>query len=207
MHFSSQTRCTSFEGLRQIATGALRDVVIQTKEVLDRGERGSVLIFDDESSQTIEIDFRGTLRDVLKRLDDLQEHSNENSTDGVAISADAPKSRGPGRPKLGVVAREVTLMPRHWDWLNSQPGGASVALRKLVEDARRGNESRDKLRARQEATYRFLSAIAGNLPGYEEVLRALFAPDRPRFQQLIEPWPADIRQHAAKLAVGAFQHP
>lgn len=108
--------------------------------------------------------------------------------------------RGPGRPKLGVIAREVTLLPRHWDWLNSQPGGASVALRKLVEEARRTRGDKDRTRAAQEAAYRFMSAIAGDLPGFEEASRALFAYDRRRFGELVAGWPEDVRDHAIKLA-------
>jgi hypothetical protein len=113
--------------------------------------------------------------------------------------------RSPGRPKLGVVAREVTLLPRHWEWLNRQPGGASVALRKLVEDARRVNEGRDGVRRAQEVAYRFMSTIAGDLPGFEEATRALFARDRSRFGENTLSWPADVREHASKLAALALQ--
>ena len=117
-----------------------------------------------------------------------------------AEDEEAPEPRGRGRPKLGVVAREITLLPRHWDWLNSQPGGASVALRKLVEEARRGSGDRDRIRSAQEAAYHFMSAIAGNLPGFEEASRALFAYDRRRFGDLIAAWPEDVRDHVIKLA-------
>jgi hypothetical protein len=99
-----------------------------------------------------------------------------------------------------VVAREVTLLPRHWDWLGSQPGGASVALRKLVDEARRLRGDRDRIRTAQEAAYHFMSAMAGNLPGFEEATRALFADDRHRFVDLIAAWPEDLRDHALKLA-------
>ncbi|RZI91619.1 MAG: DUF2239 family protein, partial [Variovorax sp.] len=109
-----------------------------------------------------------------------------------------------GRPKLGVVAREVTLLPRHWDWLNRQPGGASVALRKLVEDARRVNTDRDTVRAAREATYRFMSAIAGHLPGFEEAARALFANEKERFDALVAPWPDDVPDHLRKLSASAW---
>jgi uncharacterized protein len=115
-----------------------------------------------------------------------------------------PQSRGPGRPKLGVVAREITLLPRHWDWLAQQTGGASVAIRKLVEQARRIGEDRDRIRQAQEAAYRFMSVMAGNRPHYEDAIRALFADDRPGFGKLIAGWPVDIRDHASKLAERAF---
>jgi len=107
---------------------------------------------------------------------------------------------GRGRPKLGVVAREVTLLPRHWEWLGAQPGGASVALRKLVEVARRASGDRDRGRAARDAAYHFMSVMAGNLPGFEEASRALFADDRRRFAELISGWPGDIRDHVVKLA-------
>src|SRR5216683_1331922 len=108
--------------------------------------------------------------------------------------------RGRGRPKLGVVAREVTLLPRHWEWLGAQPGGASVALRKLVEEARRASGDRDRGRAARDAAYHFMSVMAGNLPGFEEASRALFADDRRRFAELIAGWPGDIRDHVVRLA-------
>ena len=114
-----------------------------------------------------------------------------------------PRS-GPGRPKLGVVAREVTLLPRHWAWLSSQPGGASVALRKLVEQARKDGQTQDQRRQSQEATYRFMSAMAGCLEGFEEAARALFAADRLRFEALLAPWPPDIQNHLQQLAQAAW---
>ena len=104
-----------------------------------------------------------------------------------------------------MVAREVTLLPRHWDWLGTQPGGASVALRKLVEEARRVNADKDRLRQSQEAAYRFMSPMAGHLPGFEEATRALFAPDAARFHALIAPWPNDVREHTTTLAAQVFE--
>jgi hypothetical protein len=124
---------------------------------------------------------------------------NEPSpTDGAA--------RGPGRPKLGVVAREVTLLPRHWDWLATQPGGASVALRKLVEEAKRTNQGKDRLRHAQEAAFRFMSAMAGNEPGFEEAARALLRGDQESYARFVEPWPIDVASHARKLAGRAFEN-
>ena len=147
-----------------------------------------MLIFDNATSELIEVDFRGTAREVQKR-----------PTTPVPPEASCraeDEARRPGRPRLGVVAREVTLMPRHWEWLNSQPGGASVALRKLVEEARRVNATRDRIRMAQEAAYRFMSAMAGNEPGFEEATRALFAGRLEPFGALVAAWPIDIRDHA-----------
>lgn len=187
-------RCTAFEGVRRIASGALGDVALRVKEVIDRGETAPVLIFDDVTSELIEVDFRGTAEEVAGRI--------ENAGGMVAPAAAAAQPvapRGPGRPKLGVVAREVTLLPRHWDWLNGQPGGASVALRKLVEAARRANEGRDRARRAQESAYRFMAAMAGNFPGFEEATRALFANAPERLEAEIRGWPEDVRTHVAQL--------
>ena len=197
----SQPICTAFEGTRRIASGALSHVVLKVKEVLDRGERGPVLIFDDSTSELVELDFRGTAEEVTVRL---AATPDTNVPSGQAASAISEAPRKPGRPRLGVVAREVTLLPRHWDWLNHQPGGASVALRKLVEEARRGSESKDRVRHAQESAYRFMSALAGNEPGFEEALRCLFAGNKPRFDSLVDGWPIDVRDHARRLAADAF---
>jgi hypothetical protein len=185
----------AFEGDRAIASGDLRDVVSAAKETLDRRSDASILIFDGMTGGPIDIDFRGTIETVLARLPKTP----------IAPPADdtAPSApRGPGRPKLGVVAREVTLLPRHWEWLNAQRGGASVALRKLVDEARRASGDRDRERAARDAAYRFMSAMAGDLPGFEEASRALFAGDRLRFEQHTVAWPEDIRAYAIGKAFG-----
>ncbi len=185
----------AFEGDRCIASGNLRDVVSAAKETLDRRREASILIFDGMTGGPIDTDFRGTIDDVLTRLPKTP----------IAPGADdaAPYApRGPGRPKLGVVAREVTLLPRHWEWLNAQRGGASVALRKLVDEARRASGDRDRERAARDAAYRFMSAMAGDLPGFEEASRALFAGDRLRFEQHTVAWPEDIRAYAIGKAFG-----
>lgn len=191
----------AFEGDRCIASGDLREVARAAKETLDRRKDASIILFDGKTSATVDIDFRGSMADVLARLPD--------DTGAPAAAEDAAVSapRGPGRPKLGVVAREVTLLPRHWEWLAGQPGGASVAIRKLVEAASRTGEDKDRIRQAQEAAYRFMSVTSGNKPHYEDSIRALFAGDTTRFEELIAEWPADIRGHASKLAERAFVRP
>src|SRR5580700_9989073 len=154
---SPTTCCTAFVGTKRIASGDLLRVALKAKAVMDRDKWAQILIFDDVTSNLVEVDFRGSPEDVLRRIKDQ----------GGSMQSSAPpqpegETRRPGRPRLGVVAREVTLMPRHWEWLASQPGGASVALRKLVEQARRANQGQDRLRLAQEATYRFMSTMAGN---------------------------------------------
>jgi len=166
---------TAFQGFRKSACGTIEEV---SGFLRDRAQ-GEFLVFEDATGRQIDLDMR---RVPARQMEEPAE------------------PRGRGRPKLGVVAREITLLPRHWDWLSSQPGGASVAMRKLVDQARRNSGDGDRVRASQEAAYRFMSAIAGNLPGFEEATRALFAYDRRRFGDLIAGWPEDIRDYAIKLA-------
>jgi uncharacterized protein len=182
----------AFEGERRIAFGDLVNVARAARLTLEQRTDASILVFDGTTSTPLDIDFRGSIDDVLARLP---------KGDAEAAAA-AP--RGPGRPKLGVVAREITLLPRHWQWLAQQKGGASVAIRKLVDEARRGSTDKDRIRLAQEAAYRFMSAMAGNQPHYEDAIRALFADDSGRFEHLIAEWPADVRDHASKLAARAF---
>ena len=194
--------CVAFDGVRCIASGDLLQVARKVKEALDQGAPNSILVFDDTTGEPIEIDFRGTPNEVVSRLE--KSIAATQPAPAPETESTPAEPRGPGRPKLGVVAREVTLFPRHWEWLNSQPGGASVALRKLVEDARRTHAHRDQIRQAKESAYRFLDALAGNLPGYEEATRALFAGDSARFVEQTETWPGDIRDHARKIAAASF---
>jgi hypothetical protein len=199
MNSQTATDCIAFEGDRRVAAGNLGDVARAAKELLDRRKDASILIFDGMTGGPIDIDFRGTVADVLARLP-----GNEGAAPASAEDAMPSTPRRPGRPKLGVIAREVTLLPRHWEWLGQQPGGASVALRRLVEKARRNGEDRDRVRRAQDATYRFMSAMAGNKPNYEDAIRALFADESTRFEELIAAWPADVRDYTLALAEGAF---
>jgi uncharacterized protein len=188
-----------FEGDRRIASGDLRAVARAAKQTLDRRNDASILVFDDRSSGPIELDLRGSIADVLARLPAIA------GAPAAADDAAPPAPRGPGRPKLGVVAREITLLPRHWEWLAQQSGGASVALRRLVDEARRANKDKDRTRQAQEAAYRFIAAMGENKPHYEEVARALFAADAGRFETWTASWPADVRDHARRLAAAAFE--
>ncbi len=196
MNTTPSSSCIAFAGTQCIAAGDLRSVAGAVKQCIDLGEQSHILIFDDATSEPVEVDFRGSLKAVLNRLP-------QPAVQDDAVNVETAV-RAPGRPKLGVVAREVTLLPRHWEWLALQPGGASVALRKLVEAAIRSNETRERIRLAQESAYRFMSAMAGNLPGYEEAVRALFAGQPEQFGVLTEAWPADVRDHARMLALRVF---
>jgi hypothetical protein len=183
---------TAFEGQRRLLSGPLAEVALAIK-LAERRASEPVAIFSDATGRAIDLDLRGSDEEIVARL--------PHATSPAVPEAAAPSEpRGRGRPKLGVVAREVTLLPRHWEWLNMQPGGASVSLRKLVEAARRANGDKDRSRAARDAAYHFMSAMAGNLPGFEEAARALFANERRRFAALIAAWPDDIRDHIARLA-------
>jgi len=184
---------TAFEGQWHLVTGPLPEVALAVRRAEQRASV-PIAIFSDATGRAIDLDLRGEPADILARL--------PAASTTTAAEQPASEPRGRGRPKLGVVAREVTLLPRHWEWLTAQPGGASVALRKLVEAARRSNGDADRLRTARDAAYHFMSAMAGNLPDFEEAARALFADDRRRFASLIAAWPADIRDHVVKLAYG-----
>jgi hypothetical protein len=174
---------TAFAGNRRIVSGDLKAMLLETKALIDRGESDAILIFEDESGRQVDFDFRGTADEVIER---------------------AIPRPGPGRPRLGVVSREVTLLPRHWDWLEQQPSGISAALRRLVDDARKRKAGEEARRLAKQAVSRLMSALAGDRPGFEEASRALFADDRKRFAHLIGGWPKDVRQHLLQLTLAAF---
>ena len=192
---TSEKCFTAFVGHRRLASGRLAEVAISIKKTTKPTGTEPILIFDDTSGKSLDIDLRGTDEEILARLP-------PSAPNPETVTAEPPASepRGRGRPRLGVVAREVTLLPRHWDWLAGQPGGASVALRKLVDEARRTGGDRDRHRAARDAAYHFMSAMAGNFKGFEEASRSLFADDRRRFGELVAAWPEDVRDHIVRLA-------
>ncbi len=189
---TTENTCTAFVGTELLAQGIVPDVALAARKSLDAGEGGAILAFDDRTARPVELDLRGSLEDVRRRYQTL------------SAPAGPPPPRPRGRPRLGVVGREVTLLPRHWEWLNAQPGGASVALRKLVEQARRQGAGKERVRAAQDAAFRFMSALAGDAPGYEEAVRALFAGRREGFENHTATWPEGVRAFAGRLAEDAF---
>ncbi|TAL88879.1 MAG: DUF2239 family protein [Candidimonas sp.] len=190
---------TSFNGHKRIASGSLPVNALAVKHALTSGVPSPPLTFCDQTGQVVEIDLRGSDAEMLARLSPEGDplHEKESALNGSEKSGEP---RGRGRPKLGVVAREVTLLPRHWDWLATQPGGASVTLRKLVDEARRSNVDRDRQRRASECAYYFMSAMAGDMAGFEEASRALFANDAAKFHQQTETWPPDVRDYVRLLA-------
>jgi uncharacterized protein len=177
----------AYSGSKCICRGSLEEVRLAVnKAIADKANQKlpTPWIFNATTGELIDIDLEVPINDVP---------ANE-----------APIATGPGRPRLGVVAREVTLLPRHWDWLKAQPGGASVALRKLVEVARKQSSSADDARMAQAALYKFMSSMAGNLANFEEASRALFAFDKEKFLQLIEKWPTDVVEQLNLMSATVF---
>ena len=175
---------TAFAGFTLIVTGDLPTVLIRVREFLEREKQAQVLIFDDQTGKQVDFNLRGTLEEVLAR---------------VSPPAPPAPKKGPGRPSLGVVCREVSLLPRHWEWLESQPSKASGTLRRLVESAMKSESREDRSRRRLEAAGRFMWSMAGNFEGFEEASRALYAGNRAGFAERIASWPADIRQHLERM--------
>ncbi len=193
MNNSANRQCIAFEDSQCVASGEIENVALELKRVLDSDTHGSVLIFDIDNSRPLELDLRGSDDEILARLAGVT-----GSQKGETVR------RGRGRPKLGVVSREVTLLPRHWAWLAEQSGGASVTLRKLVDQARRNDDGRQRARKAQDAADGFMSAIAGNEPGFEEAIRALYRGDGAMFHAQVANWPEDVKMHALRLATPAL---
>ncbi|MBI2256199.1 MAG: DUF2239 family protein [Proteobacteria bacterium] len=181
---------TAFAGQHRLAAGPLGHIALAVKRA-EATPGAPILIYADATGRAIDLDTRGSEAEVAARY---------ASPPAEAIG----EARGRGRPKLGVVAREVTLLPRHWEWLGAQSGGASVALRKLIDEARKREdgwaEAKRAQRRAQDAAYHFMSAMAGDLAGFEAAIRALYAGDRPTLEVQMADWPGDIRAHALKLA-------
>ncbi|MEZ4295791.1 MAG: DUF2239 family protein [Polyangiaceae bacterium] len=172
---------TAFAGDRKLASADLPTMLTAVKSHLDTAS-DPVLIFEDATGRQVDFDFSGSLADVLARHEPPAQKG------------------GPGRPKLGVVSREVSLLPRHWDWLEQQPQGISAALRRLVDDARKREPARERARRARDAAGKVMWSLAGNLPNFEEASRALYAADHPKLTSLIAAWPPDIRSHIERLS-------
>lgn len=176
------TTYIAFVGTKCVARGALTEVLPRLKKRFDADEQELVSVFDDETGRAVDFDLRGTLADVIAR-------------------ETPPETRGPGRPKLGVASREVSLLPRHWDWLEQQPNGISAALRRLVDEARKHEPEAQRLRRRRAAVGNVMTAVAGDLPGYEEASRALYAGDHEALAAQMKRWPKELREYVIERAL------
>jgi uncharacterized protein len=184
-----ETTYSAFAGDRRIVRGTLEEMLRKAKRKLDANPDLRLLIFEDETGREVDFDFRGTADDVIAR------------------AKPTPTPAGPGRPRLGVVSREVSLLPRHWEWLERHPQGISAGIRRLVDGARKREPDEDRARVARAAASRFMWVMAGDLPKFEEASRALFASNRTRFEELTRSWPVDVRKHLDELLRegGAFE--
>lgn len=201
-------RCTAFLGDERVAAGELRHVALQMKRRIDAGaDAAAIHIFDDRDGYPVQIDWSGSQAEFLRRLAELPAQDAGAAMPSTAAAAPDERSRkrGRGRPRLGVVAREVTLLPQHWQWLNVQPGGASMALRRLVEAARHDSRGQSPARRSQEAAYRFMQDMLADVAGFEQAARALFAGDAAAFDEASADWPDDVREHALLLGKDALR--
>lgn len=190
----TQNTYTAFDGAQLFGHGLLSEIVLKIKKQLGKSENSSILIFSDTTGKIIDFNFQGTQADVLKRLDVFV--SDKTSLDNIS---------GPGRPKLGVISREISLLPAHWEWLATQPGGSSAVLRKLVDEAKKKSSGTISIKQVQERVYRFATAMAGDFPGFEEVQRSLYRKDEEQFLKHMENWPIDIRNYIKDLAKPIFE--
>jgi hypothetical protein len=161
---------TAFLKHELIARGAEAEVAEALRALPALDRASDLLVFDDESGRQVDLDLR------------------------------PPEPARRGRPALGVVAREVTLLPRHWDWLTAQRGGASAAIRRLVDEARAAGPTP---REAQDRAYRFLSAIAGDLPKFEDTVREIYLGNPVGYDHFTHDWPQAIRDHGRALAFPA----
>lgn len=191
---------TVFAGQRKLAHGDLASLAQYVKRACDEQAlfQGQFHVFADQTGAVLDLDLRGDLAAVAARYSAAAATVSEQVSEQEKEPDEVP--RGRGRPKLGVVSKEVTLLPRHWQWLAAQPGGASVALRKLIDEARKAQGDTEQVRELQERTYKVMAALAADLPGYESALRALFAADQAGFVKAMQTWPDDYREYFLQMA-------
>jgi hypothetical protein len=175
----------AFDNSTQIAEGDLLTVALASKQYADDHPDCLTLIFDSLTGHPVDLLLQGDdeqIRDWIQTNIPSALHTNKRR----------------GRPKLGVVSREVTLLPRHWAWLSTQPGGASVTLRRLVDTA--AKDPIVEQRVIQDAIYRIANALAGNEPGFEEAMRSLYRTNQAEFTESISTWPQDVRTRIQEMA-------
>ncbi|AUN98945.1 DUF2239 domain-containing protein [Bacteriovorax stolpii] len=183
---------TAFNGHTLLCQGDLSEVVLEVKKFIGKASNSSILIFSDATGKTIDFNFHGTKQEIMKRLE-------------VYTSPGSLDSSGPGRPKLGVVSREVSLLPRHWEWLATQRGGASATLRTLVDEAIKKAANTQSIKQIQDRAYQIMMILAGDLQGYEEALRAMYKKDRKAFYKHIETWPIDVINYLIQSTKPIFE--
>ena len=183
---------TAFEDFQKLVSGQLEEVVLAVKKRSKECRNSVILIFSDSSGKQMDFDLSGTEKDVLTRLK-------------IYANPGTVPTAGVGRPKLGVVAREISLLPSHWEWLNNQTGGASASIRALIDEKIKSRATeKNKIKNAQEVTYVFLTALAGNLPGFENAIRYLYRKDKKKFLEAVTEWNQSLVSHALMLSTGVF---
>ena len=184
---------TAFENKKILTEGNLNEVATIVFHRLKENKSANILIFSDQSGRIIDLGFSGTERQMLERLK-------------IYCHQEIQSYPGAGRPRLGVVTREISLLPKHWEWLLGQDGGASACLRKLIDEKMSESELPKKaIMFAQEKTYKFLHAIAGDLPNFENAIRYLYRKDQSSFLKQISDWPDDVQTYALKLSKIVFE--
>lgn len=183
---------TVFDGFKMISQGSLEEIAIAAKKYSHKNKDSSLLIFSDYSGKQMDLNLSGSEKEVIERLSVFK--ALEPSLDPT----------GPGRPKIGVKAREVSLLPMHWEWLSNQSGGSSAAIRRLVDEKIIITSSKEKIKKTQEVIYNFLNAIAGDLPKFEDAIRYLYRLDEKNFKEIVATWPKDLKKHTLNLSDNLF---
>jgi hypothetical protein len=192
----------AFSGSSLLVRGDIETVALAARAASSGEAKERLALYVEGSGAAFDLDLSGSEEEILARLPgQFPEASIDTLADGC--SAPATKPRGRGRPKLGVVSREISLLPRHWQWLSEQQGGASATLRRLVDEARKIRADEAQIRKNVNAAYRFMMDIAGNQAGFEEASRTLFAHNFREFEERIRDWPTDIRTQLARYVEGA----
>lgn len=194
----SQATIIAFQGQNQITRASALDVALLIKDEQNQPDSAPVLLFDADTGRQLDLDISGSVQDIERR------YGRPSTEPEAAESGQADQEKRRGRPKLGVVGKEITLLPRHWEWLEQQRGGASATLRRLIDQARKELSGQEQVRQSQDAAQRFMTALAGNLPGYEEAVRALYARNKAQFDKETANWPTDIRCCAREFAEHAL---
>jgi len=194
-----EPQVVGFVGWELVARGTLDEVVAACRLASAQRPNQRTAFFDDVSGHAVEAPVAPTAtRSPSEGVSPIVRSAP--AAEREASDATGPqRKRGPGRPRLGVVSREVSLLPRHWEWLSAQRGGTSATLRRVIDAARKADGGTTERRRTIDAAHRFLWDIAGDLPCFEELTRALYAEQFQRVADLSCSWPTGVRQQLLRF--------
>lgn len=179
---SIANRYTAFRGDTRIITDSLFNVAL----ALQKQSEMNVLVFNDQTGQQIDLDLSGSEDDLKQRYTEVE------------------YVKKVGRPKLGVISREITLQQKHWNWLDQQSSSASAVIRKLIDKELNDPSSESNIMLAKQAIDHFMLAMLGNMPNYEEATRALYQGNKSHFLALIHNYPKDLKVYLELKAQTAF---